>query len=64
MNIGEVLTRGVEQIFPDKKGLADLMAKKIRLYQGFDPSMQSLHLGNFVGLMKLRQFQKNPFHKQ
>ena len=57
--IEEVLTRGVQQILPDKKGLAELMAKrKIKLYQGFDPSMPSLHLGNFVGLMKLRQFQK------
>jgi len=57
--IDEVLTRGVQQILPDKSGLADLMAKKkIKLYQGFDPSMPSLHLGNFVGLMKLRQFQK------
>jgi len=59
MDIDEVLTRGVEKVLPDKKGLADLMAKrKIKLYQGFDPSMPSLHLGNFVGLMKLRQFQK------
>lgn len=59
MDINEVLTRGVQQILPDKKGLADLMSKrKIKLYQGFDPSMPSLHLGNFVGLMKLRQFQK------
>ncbi len=58
-NTNEVLTRGVNQILPDKKGLADLMSKrKIRLYQGFDPSAPSLHLGNFVGLMKLRQFQK------
>jgi tyrosyl-tRNA synthetase len=57
--IEEVLTRGVQQILPDKKGLYDLMSKrKIKLYQGFDPSMPSLHLGNFVGLMKLRQFQK------
>ena len=57
--IEEVLTRGVAQVLPDKKGLANLMAKKkIKLYQGFDPSMPSLHLGNFVGLMKLRQFQK------
>ncbi|HKB88810.1 MAG TPA: tyrosine--tRNA ligase [Patescibacteria group bacterium] len=57
--IEEVLTRGVAQVLPDKKGLADLMAKrKIKLYQGFDPSAPSLHLGNFVGLMKLRQFQK------
>ena len=59
MDTNEVLTRGVQQVLPDKRGLADLMAKrKIKLYQGFDPSMPSLHLGNFVGLMKLRQFQK------
>lgn len=57
--IDEVLTRGVQQVLPNKKGLADLMSKrKIKLYQGFDPSAPSLHLGNFVGLMKLRQFQK------
>lgn len=56
--VDEVLTRGVEQVLPDKKALADLMAtRKIKLYQGFDPSMPSLHLGNFVGLMKLKQFQ-------
>lgn len=59
LNVDEVLTRGVEQILPNKKGLADLITKrKIKLYQGFDPSAPSLHLGNFVGLMKLRQFQK------
>lgn len=59
MDINEVLTRGVEQVLPDRKSLSDLMQKrKIKLYQGFDPSMPSLHLGNFVGLMKLRQFQK------
>ncbi|AKM83477.1 tyrosine--tRNA ligase [Candidatus Woesebacteria bacterium RIFOXYC1_FULL_31_51] len=58
-NIEEVLTRGVQQVLPDKKELTLLMAKeKIKLYQGFDPSAPSLHLGNFVGLMKLRQFQK------
>src|SRR3990167_8164213 len=59
MDTQEVLTRGVEQILPNKSDLADLMSKrKIKLYQGFDPSAPSLHLGNFVGLMKLRQFQK------
>lgn len=59
LTINEVLTRGVEQVLPSKEGLASLMGKKkITLYQGFDPSMPSLHLGNFVGLMKLRQFQK------
>lgn len=57
--IDEVLTRGVQQVLPVKKDLANLLAKrKIKVYQGFDPSAPSLHLGNFVGLMKLRQFQK------
>ncbi len=57
--INEVLERGVQTILPSKEGLKKLMqSKKITLYQGFDPSMPSLHLGNFVGLMKLRQFQK------
>lgn len=57
--IDEVLTRGVEKVLPSKDGLQKLMGeKKITLYQGFDPSMPSLHLGNYVGIMKLRQFQK------
>lgn len=59
MNIDEVLTRGVAEVLPSKEGLKKLMQeKKITLYQGFDPSMPSLHLGNLAGVMKLRQFQK------
>lgn len=57
--IDEVLTRGVEKIYPSKEALAKKLrsGKKIRLYQGFDPSMPNLHLGNLVGLLKLKQFQ-------
>ena len=59
MDVDEVLTRGVAQVLPSKESLKKLMTEKtITLYQGFDPSAPSLHLGNFVGLMKLRQFQK------
>lgn len=59
MDIYDVLTRGVANIFPSKESLGEVISKKkISLYQGFDPSMPSLHLGNFVGLMKLRAFQK------
>jgi tyrosyl-tRNA synthetase len=59
LSIDDVLTRGVADILPTKKGLADLLkSKKITLYQGFDPSAPSLHLGHLVGLMKLRAFQK------
>jgi len=58
--IDQLLSRAVEKIYPNKEELEKVLrsGKKLRLYQGFDPSMSSLHLGNFVGLMKLRQFQK------
>ena len=58
--IQNLLTRGVEKIYPSRQELEKVLrsGKKLRLYQGFDPSMPSLHLGNFVGLMKLRQLQK------
>jgi len=57
--INEVLTRGVEQILPDKTGLAALMQKrKIRLYNGIDPTGPNLHLGHSVVLRKLRDFQE------
>ncbi|MBL7156076.1 MAG: tyrosine--tRNA ligase [Candidatus Pacebacteria bacterium] len=57
--IEEVLTRGVEKIYPSKNALKNLLTKnkKIKLYQGFDPSMPNLHLGNLVGILKLKQFQ-------
>jgi len=57
--IRDVLTRGVDTMLPDREALVDLMSKnQITLYQGFDPSMPSLHLGNLVGVKKLSQFQK------
>ncbi|MBI5465659.1 tyrosine--tRNA ligase [Candidatus Gottesmanbacteria bacterium] len=57
--IDELLTRGVEKVYPSKEALEKVLreGKRLRLYQGFDPSMPNLHLGNLVGLVKLRQFQ-------
>jgi len=57
--IAEVLERGVEKIYPSKEALEKFLhsGKKIRVYQGFDPSMPNLHLGNLVGVLKLKQFQ-------
>lgn len=57
--IDELLTRGVENIYPSRQALKKVLrsGKKLRMYQGFDPSMPSLHLGNYVGLLKMRQFQ-------
>lgn len=59
LTIEYALTRGVDEILPSKDSLAKILEKKkITLYQGFDPSMPSLHLGNLVGLIKLSHFQK------
>lgn len=56
--IEEVLTRGVEAVLPNKEGLAVLMRKrKIRLYNGIDPTGGQLHLGHSLVLRKLQQFQ-------
>ena len=58
--IEEVITRGVELIYPDKEQLRELLAsgKRIKLYCGFDPSAPSLHIGNAILINKLSQFQK------
>jgi tyrosyl-tRNA synthetase len=58
--VDEVLDRGVEQIFPSKKFLKELLlsGKRIRLYCGYDPSAPALHIGNAITINKLSQFQK------
>lgn len=58
--VKEVLERGVEKIYPSKKALEKVLlsGKKLKVYQGFDPSTPNLHLGNLVGVLKLRQFQE------
>ena len=57
--IEELLTRGVERVYPDKSTLEKVLAsgKKIRLYYGIDPTGDTLHLGHLVQLLKLRKFQ-------
>lgn len=54
-----LLNRGVDKIYPDKKSLEKVLraGKKLRLYQGFDPTGTELHIGHAVGFRKLRQFQ-------
>lgn len=58
--IDEVLTRGVENIYPDKNFLKSKLAKgeKVSLYLGIDPTSPTLHLGHIIPLLKLAKFQK------
>lgn len=53
----QILTRGVSEILPTKDGLAELMKKRrIRLYNGIDPTSTRLHLGHTIALRKLQEF--------
>ena len=56
--IDELLTRRVERIYPNREALEKVLRseKKIRLYQGFDPTGTQLHLGHTIGLRKLMEF--------
>ncbi len=62
--IDEVLSRGVDTIYPTKDTLEKVLrsGKKLRLYQGFDPTGTQLHIGHMAGLRKLRQFQDLGHH--
>jgi tyrosyl-tRNA synthetase len=57
--IEKLLTRGVSQIYPTKEALKKVLlsGKKLKLYQGFDPTGNKLHLGHMVGLRKHREWQ-------
>lgn len=57
--ITELLERRIERVYPSKKMLATILRrKKIRVYQGFDPTSPHLHIGHLVGLLALRDFQR------
>ena len=59
LTIEEVLERGVAEILPDKNSFLNLAKKKkLRIYFGIDPTSPNLHLGHFVPLKKLAEFQK------
>src|SRR5882672_3663282 len=57
--VEELLTRGGDTVYPTKDALKEflLSGKKLRLYQGFDPTGDKLHIGHMVGLRKHRQWQ-------
>src|SRR5437762_10496580 len=64
MNVIEDLQwRGMIADCTDTEGLQKrLQAGPITLYAGFDPSAESLHVGNLVPLLALRRFQLAGHH--
>ncbi|MEK7066152.1 MAG: tyrosine--tRNA ligase [Patescibacteria group bacterium] len=57
--IEKLLTRGVENVYPSTNFLRELLlsGKRLRIYNGIDPTGPSLHLGHAIQLRKLKQFQ-------
>jgi len=58
--IEALLSRGVENIFPTKDFLEEKLkaGKQLTLYTGYDPTADTLHIGNGITMLKLRQFQE------
>lgn len=58
--IHELLTRGVENIYPAKDFLEKSLksGKQLTLYTGYDPTAPTLHIGHGITMLKLRQFQE------
>ena len=60
IDVEELLSRGVDKIYPSKEALKEVLdsGKKLKLYQGFDPTGDKLHIGHMVGLRKLADWQQ------
>lgn len=58
MTVHDILTRGVENIIPDKGKLKILLesGKKLNIYLGIDPTATQIHIGHAVPLRKLQAF--------
>ncbi len=58
--INRILNKGVENILPSKEDLKNLLlsGKRLNIYQGFDPTAPTLHIGHTVGMRKLEDFRR------
>ena len=59
VKITELLTRGVANVYPTPEFLEKELqsGRQLTLYVGYDPTAPTLHIGNGITLLKLRQFQ-------
>ena len=56
--LSDLEARGLIHDTTDRKALATRLSEgPITLYCGFDPTADSLHVGNLIGLLTLRRFQ-------
>lgn len=57
--IEQLLTRGVDTIYPTREALEKRLksGEKLRIYVGIDPTAPFMHIGHALQLKKLKQFQ-------
>jgi len=58
--IQELLFRNVEQVLPSKEGFLSLInsGKKLKVYHGIDPTGDTLHIGHYSALIKMKHLQE------
>lgn len=58
--IDELLSRGIESIFPSKEFVKAKMMKgeRLTIYLGVDPTGPTLHMGHVIPLMRMAKFQE------
>ena len=58
--IEQLLSRGVENIYPNREFLDSRLksGEQLTLYTGYDPTAPTLHIGHGITMLKLRDFQK------
>ncbi len=58
--IDELLTRGIERIYPSKEAFEKTLksGKKLRIYWGTDPTSTQMHIGHAASLFPLRRLQE------
>lgn len=62
--IDDLLNRGISEVLPSKEAFKQLLmsGKRIKIYQGYDPTADKLHIGNAIGMKMLEKFRKLGHH--
>lgn len=54
--LDELKTRGILKQISNEEKFNNLEPSKINVYAGFDPTAESLHLGNYIIISVLKDF--------
>lgn len=63
IKIEELLFRNVDQVLPSKESFISLIksGKKLKVYHGIDPTGDTLHIGHYSALIKMKHLQELGF---